>query len=185
MPESEGEERVPKKGQLDTKKKKWYIVGGLGIIAVLVFFFVRKSNATASGSTTAGSANTSLDPATQAALQSALQGQAYGSMMQGSQGPAGPAGATGPQGPQGKQGTPGPPGPPPKKPPPPPKKPPPKPPPKKKGSSTYYTVKSGDTLSGIASQFKYQGGWQALYHANRGVIGSNPNVIHPGQRIRV
>jgi LysM repeat protein len=43
-----------------------------------------------------------------------------------------------------------------------------------------YTVRTGDTLSGIATQFAIPGGWTALYAANRRVIGSDPNVIHPG-----
>ena len=44
----------------------------------------------------------------------------------------------------------------------------------------YYTVQSGDTLSGIAS--KYGTTWQKLQAMN-GI--SNPNLIYPGQRIRV
>ena len=44
----------------------------------------------------------------------------------------------------------------------------------------YYTIQSGDTLSGIAS--KYGTTWQKLQAMN-GI--SNPNLIYPGQRIRV
>ena len=44
----------------------------------------------------------------------------------------------------------------------------------------YYTVQSGDTLSGIAS--KYGTTWQKLQSMN-GI--SNPNLIYAGQRIRV
>ena len=44
----------------------------------------------------------------------------------------------------------------------------------------YYTVRSGDTLSGIAS--KHGTTWQKLQSMN-GI--SNPNKIYPGQRIRV
>ena len=43
-----------------------------------------------------------------------------------------------------------------------------------------YTVRTGDTLSGIATEFAIPGGWPALYAANRGVIGPDPNVIRPG-----
>ena len=43
-----------------------------------------------------------------------------------------------------------------------------------------YTVQAGETLSGIAQKLGL-GGWQALYDANRATIGSNPNVIKPGQ----
>ncbi len=46
-------------------------------------------------------------------------------------------------------------------------------------NSKTYTVKSGDTLSGIASKFGTT--WQKLYNDNKTVIGSNPNLIKPGQ----
>lgn len=42
-----------------------------------------------------------------------------------------------------------------------------------------HTVKSGDTLSGIAGQ--YGTTWQAIYNANRNVIGADPNLIYPEQ----
>jgi hypothetical protein len=44
-----------------------------------------------------------------------------------------------------------------------------------------YTVKSGDTLSKIAKAQRILGGWQALYQANRAVVGGDPNLILPGQ----
>ena len=44
-----------------------------------------------------------------------------------------------------------------------------------------YTVQPGDSLSGIAGRLRYNGGWNALYNKNRGVIGGNPNVIYAGQ----
>jgi murein DD-endopeptidase MepM/ murein hydrolase activator NlpD len=44
-----------------------------------------------------------------------------------------------------------------------------------------YTVKRGDTLSGIATRLGVRGGWRALYNANRSVVGSNPNRIFAGQ----
>lgn len=46
-----------------------------------------------------------------------------------------------------------------------------------------YTVRSGDTLSRIATRGSVSGGWKALYHANRRTIGVNPHLIHPGQRL--
>ncbi|MFI0777622.1 transglycosylase family protein [Streptomyces sp. NPDC021212] len=46
-----------------------------------------------------------------------------------------------------------------------------------------YAVRSGDTLSRIATRSSVSGGWKALYHANRGTIGGNPHLIHPGQRL--
>lgn len=50
-------------------------------------------------------------------------------------------------------------------------------------STTTYTVKSGDTLSGIAA--KYGMTWQQLYAKNKFVIGNNPNVIKPGQVLTI
>jgi nucleoid-associated protein YgaU len=175
-----GNEKVgPKKGGMLTGKNKWYVVGGLGIVAVLVFFFVSRSKSNAAGSTTA-TTGTQLDPSTQAALETALQGQAGSAGFSGLEGPAGPAGPTGPAGAAGAAGKPGTPG-----------KPAPKPKPsshpmvKSAGSGHFYTVKSGDTLSSIASRFSYKGGWQALYSANRHAVGSNPNMIHAGLRLKV
>jgi len=43
-----------------------------------------------------------------------------------------------------------------------------------------YTIQAGDSLSGIAAALGVRGGWQALYAANRKVIGPDPDVIHPG-----
>ena len=45
-----------------------------------------------------------------------------------------------------------------------------------------YVVRSGDTLSAIATKNHVSGGWHTLYGLNRATI-SNPNVIFPGQRI--
>ncbi|WP_255752900.1 LysM peptidoglycan-binding domain-containing M23 family metallopeptidase [Kitasatospora sp. A2-31] len=46
-----------------------------------------------------------------------------------------------------------------------------------------YKVVSGDTLSKIADAKDVQGGWKALYEHNRSVVGSNPNLIFPGQKL--
>ncbi|MCP3818223.1 transglycosylase family protein [Streptomyces sp. A3M-1-3] len=46
-----------------------------------------------------------------------------------------------------------------------------------------YTVEGGDTLSGIAGEQRVGGGWRQLYDANRKVIGSDPHLIYPGQRL--
>ena len=47
-----------------------------------------------------------------------------------------------------------------------------------------YTVRKGDTLSGIAAWFKLHG-YGDLYAANAKVIGADPNLIHPGERITI
>ncbi|WP_409472973.1 transglycosylase family protein [Streptomyces sp. HC307] len=44
-----------------------------------------------------------------------------------------------------------------------------------------YTVRQGDTLSGIAD--RHGTTWQRLYAANKAVIGGDPDVIVPGQRL--
>ncbi|WP_406195686.1 LysM peptidoglycan-binding domain-containing M23 family metallopeptidase [Kitasatospora sp. NBC_01560] len=46
-----------------------------------------------------------------------------------------------------------------------------------------YKVVGGDTLSKIAAAKNVDGGWQALYEHNRSVVGANPNLIHPGQKL--
>jgi hypothetical protein len=48
-----------------------------------------------------------------------------------------------------------------------------------------YTVQPGDTLSGIAAKFHTPGGWEAIYRINRDVIGPNPNLISPGQILKL
>jgi len=45
-------------------------------------------------------------------------------------------------------------------------------------------VQPGDNLSSIAAWFRLQG-YGALYDANKAVVGSNPNLIHPGQHITI
>ncbi|ORT56109.1 transglycosylase family protein [Streptomyces sp. CB03238] len=51
------------------------------------------------------------------------------------------------------------------------------------GQRESYTVARGDSLSGIAEAEKVRGGWQRLYADNRTVIGSDPDLIMPGQRL--
>ncbi|MEU0159580.1 transglycosylase family protein [Streptomyces sp. NPDC006261] len=51
------------------------------------------------------------------------------------------------------------------------------------GKRDAYTVASGDSLSGIADAQRVRGGWQKLYAANRTVVGDNPDLIFPGQRL--
>ncbi|MFE7904264.1 transglycosylase family protein [Streptomyces albogriseolus] len=53
------------------------------------------------------------------------------------------------------------------------------------GRAEMYTVVRGDTLSGIAEQERVRGGWQGLYEANRSTIGADPDLILPGQRLKL
>ncbi|MEV0989526.1 transglycosylase family protein [Streptomyces sp. NPDC049949] len=46
-----------------------------------------------------------------------------------------------------------------------------------------YVVAPGDSLSAIATRQHVEGGWQALYETNRATVGSDPNLILPGQRL--
>jgi LysM repeat protein len=43
-----------------------------------------------------------------------------------------------------------------------------------------WTVRPGDTLSGIAASLAVSGGWQALYAVNRAAVGPDPDLISPG-----
>lgn len=53
-------------------------------------------------------------------------------------------------------------------------------------TETTYTVKSGDTLWRIAKKYLGDGSrWPQLYEANRSVVGSNPNLIYPGQVLTI
>ena len=51
------------------------------------------------------------------------------------------------------------------------------------GTAEMYTVVRGDTLSGIADTERVDGGWHGLYAANRTTVGSDPDLILPGQRL--
>ncbi|MFF9852620.1 transglycosylase family protein [Streptomyces litmocidini] len=50
-------------------------------------------------------------------------------------------------------------------------------------TSGEYTVRPGDSLSGIAQENELPGGWTALYDANRQTVGTDPNLILPGQSL--
>ena len=56
----------------------------------------------------------------------------------------------------------------------------------KPAPSGEYTVARGDSLSSIAAR-EYGNGdyWPTIYNANRGLIGGNPNVIYPGERLTI
>jgi resuscitation-promoting factor RpfA len=52
------------------------------------------------------------------------------------------------------------------------------------GKWRHYTVKRGDTLTGIAHRHHVKGGWRSLYHHNKAVIGDDPGVIHSGIKLK-
>ncbi|MBF6044756.1 LysM peptidoglycan-binding domain-containing protein [Streptomyces sp. NRRL B-1677] len=52
-------------------------------------------------------------------------------------------------------------------------------------TATDYTVRPGDNLSVIAEQHAVNGGWQSLYHRNEKVVGTDPDLILPGQKLEM
>ena len=49
-----------------------------------------------------------------------------------------------------------------------------------------YTVKKGDSLSKIAKRvYGDAQQWRRIYEANREIIGDNPDIIHPGQALKL
>ena len=46
-----------------------------------------------------------------------------------------------------------------------------------------YTVRSGDTLSGIAAV--HGRNWHDVYKANRRTVGADPDLIFPGERLQL
>lgn len=49
-----------------------------------------------------------------------------------------------------------------------------------------YTVKPGDSLWAIAKRTLGDGSrWKEIYNANRSIIGADPNVLKPGQQLRI
>jgi nucleoid-associated protein YgaU len=49
-----------------------------------------------------------------------------------------------------------------------------------------YTVKKGDSLSKIAKRvYGDAQQWRRIYEANREVVGGNPDLIHPGQVLKL
>ncbi|MFF5428242.1 MULTISPECIES: transglycosylase family protein [unclassified Streptomyces] len=50
-------------------------------------------------------------------------------------------------------------------------------------TSDAYTVRPGDNLTVIAQERQLPGGWTALYDANRRTVGTDPDLILPGQSL--
>jgi hypothetical protein len=48
------------------------------------------------------------------------------------------------------------------------------------GDRRIHLVKSGETLSSIAAKYRVKGGWQALYRANKDMIGPRPDGLNVG-----
>ncbi|MFD5328506.1 transglycosylase SLT domain-containing protein [Streptomyces sp. NPDC127092] len=48
-----------------------------------------------------------------------------------------------------------------------------------------YSVVAGDSLSKIAGKYGVKGGWKKLYRDNRKVVGKDPGLIRPGQKLSV
>ncbi|WP_238419545.1 transglycosylase family protein [Streptomyces taklimakanensis] len=53
----------------------------------------------------------------------------------------------------------------------------------KSAAADSHTVVSGDTLHRIATDHGVEGGWEAVYEANRETVGGNPHLIFPGQEL--
>lgn len=57
-----------------------------------------------------------------------------------------------------------------------------------KSGAACYTVQSGDSLSRIATKFYGSGSANnvnKIYYSNMTTIGSNPNLIRPGQKLYI
>ncbi|MFE5816423.1 transglycosylase family protein [Streptomyces sp. NPDC056479] len=56
---------------------------------------------------------------------------------------------------------------------------------KSSGRHASYSVRPGDTLASIADSLELEGGWRALYDANKKAIGADANHIFAGQTLDV
>jgi len=57
-----------------------------------------------------------------------------------------------------------------------------------KSGAACYTVQSGDNLSLISQRFygtQSSSGVNKIYYSNMSTIGSNPNLIRPGQKLYI
>ena len=48
---------------------------------------------------------------------------------------------------------------------------------------TYYVVQRGDNLVNIAA--RYNTNWKTIYEKNKDIIGDDPNLIYPGQKLAI
>ncbi|MFI7342657.1 transglycosylase family protein [Streptomyces sp. NPDC050085] len=48
-----------------------------------------------------------------------------------------------------------------------------------------HVVQRGETLASIAARFKVKGGWQALYKANRQMVGPHPDRLNVGTMLLI
>ncbi|MFE7762586.1 transglycosylase family protein [Streptomyces sp. NPDC057438] len=48
-----------------------------------------------------------------------------------------------------------------------------------------YTVRVGDSLTGIVNSLGLDGGWRTLYSENESTVGTDPDLILPGQTLEV
>ncbi|MFF4648629.1 peptidoglycan DD-metalloendopeptidase family protein [Streptomyces sp. NPDC001380] len=60
---------------------------------------------------------------------------------------------------------------------------PPAPPAPRHAGHAAHVVRRGETLASIADEEDVDGGWQSVYRENRSVVGGDPDLILPGQRL--
>ncbi|WTJ79424.1 LysM peptidoglycan-binding domain-containing protein [Kitasatospora sp. NBC_01539] len=48
-----------------------------------------------------------------------------------------------------------------------------------------WTVQEGDTLDAVAEAHRIPGGWPALHDLNRDTLGDDPDLLLPGQVLRL
>lgn len=51
--------------------------------------------------------------------------------------------------------------------------------------TVYYLVRPGDNLTLIAQKVCGNENWQKIYDQNKHIIGNNPNLIFPGQVLKI
>ncbi|WP_326808357.1 transglycosylase family protein [Streptomyces sp. NBC_01775] len=56
---------------------------------------------------------------------------------------------------------------------------------RERGTTAKHRVQPGDSLSQIAADEDVRGGWPELYERNKDEVGTNPDLIHPGQDLRL